>query len=1024
MRPLIACLLASAALVSAQPFPEDWATLRAQFLNPPASFRTAPFFVWNGEVTEADIDFFLEGYKAQGIGAVFVHPRPGLITEYLSERWFQLVRHTVESARRLGLLVWLYDENSYPSGFAGGHVPAQMPESWEQGHGLRLKKLSSLDPQASRQCSVLLEKSAQGFREVAPAARSGPGDYYCFERVWYPKSSWFGGFSYVDLLKPGVTEKFIELTMRGYERTIGHEFGKTVPGIFTDEPHINPPVRDSVRWTPDLFDQFQKRWGYDLKTSLPSLFEETGDWRKVRHNYYALLLDLFIQRWSQPWFKYAEAKKLHWTGHYWEHEWPNPGHGPDHMAMYAWHQVPGIDMLFNQFREDVNAQFGNVRSVKELASVANQLGRRRTLSETYGGSGWELRFEDMKRLGDWEYALGVNLMNQHLSFQTIVGARKYDYPPSFSYHEPWWNHYRLMGDYFGRLSLALASGEQLNRILVLEPTTSAWMYAGSQPSQRMKELGQAFQDFVTRLEKMQVEYDLGSENIIRDRGRVEKNRFIVGRRAYELVVLAPGTENLEASTVKLLEGYLKAGGQVLSFVDPPARVDGAATDRVLRLAAQFAKSWRRATGLEDANVRGLLIPADFGPVEGELFHHRRQLRDGQVLFLANASLERPARAELRLQARGLSRLDLTSGRIDPYPARREAGRLVANVELAPAGSVLLFAGAGGSAAPVRTPSEQTVTPAGPLVVRRLEPNVLRLDFCDLKLAGRDFSDLYCYRAAEMIFKHYGFDTNPWDHSIQYKTAILDRNKFAPDSGFEASFQLEIDAGISLEGIQAVIERPQLWKVAVNGRAVSARPDAWWLDRSFGVYDIGPLLRHGSNTLTLTARPMTVHHELEPICIRGEFGVSPQARGFRVVAPTPLGLGPWKNQNLPFYSGWISYTRSYRIQPAAGALYRLRLGRWSGTVAEVRVNSQTVGLIAWPPYELDLGQALKPGDNQIEVRVCGSLKNLLGPHHGKITRGLASPASFRVGPQKMPPGADYDQLDYGLLEEFQLIEVRP
>ena len=115
------------------------------------------------------------------------------------------------------------------------------------------------------------------------------------------------------------------------------------------------------------------------------------------------------------------------------------------MAMYAWPQVPAIDLLFNQFDEDTGDQFGDVRNVKELSSVANQLGLRRTLSETYGGGGWDLRFEDMKRLGDWEYVLGVNFMNQHLAFETLAGARKYDYPQSFSYHEPWWKHYHALG---------------------------------------------------------------------------------------------------------------------------------------------------------------------------------------------------------------------------------------------------------------------------------------------------------------------------------------------------------------------------------------------------------------------------------------------------------------------------------------------------------------------------------------------------------------------------------------------------
>ena len=41
---------------------------------------------------------------------------------------------------------------------------------------------------------------------------------------------------------PGVTEKFLDVTMRnGYEPIIGNEFGKTVKGIFSDEPNIESP---------------------------------------------------------------------------------------------------------------------------------------------------------------------------------------------------------------------------------------------------------------------------------------------------------------------------------------------------------------------------------------------------------------------------------------------------------------------------------------------------------------------------------------------------------------------------------------------------------------------------------------------------------------------------------------------------------------------------------------------------------------------------------------------------------------
>ncbi|VAX26614.1 Predicted alpha-L-rhamnosidase, partial [hydrothermal vent metagenome] len=421
--------------------------LQSLFMNPPVEYRSAPLWVWNDDITEKQIDQQLNDFKSGGMGGVFIHPRPGLITPYLTDKWFSLCKYTVEKGKELGMNIWLYDENSYPSGFAGGHVPAEMPESYNQGVGLVLKRSEKLQKNADS-AFLVLKYDGSKFTDITnqlEKEKNKKGDFYLYEKSYYPKRAWHGGYSYVDLLYKGVTEKFIELTMTdGYAKYIGSEFGKTVPGIFTDEPNIYPP--DGIRWTPSLFDEFEKRWGYDLKTNLPSLTYEVGDWKRIRHNYYTTLLEMFIERWSKPWYNYCEKNNLDWTGHYWEHGWPDPQHGGDNMAMYAWHQMPGIDILMNQYSEKVNAQFGNVRSVKELSSAANQMGRTRKLSETYGAGGWDLRFADMKRIGDWEYVLGVNFLNQHLSYMTLEGARKRDHPQSFSYHEPWWKYYNVLGD--------------------------------------------------------------------------------------------------------------------------------------------------------------------------------------------------------------------------------------------------------------------------------------------------------------------------------------------------------------------------------------------------------------------------------------------------------------------------------------------------------------------------------------------------------------------------------------------------
>ncbi len=116
----------------------------------------------------------------------------------------------------------------------------------------------------------------------------------------FSQSAWYGGFSYVDLLVKGVTEKFIDITFTGYKNSVGDDFGKTIPGIFTDEPHTDTDIGGTIRWTPDLASSFKELHGYDLESNMISMIEETGDWMKVRHDYYVTILDMFIKRWSIP----------------------------------------------------------------------------------------------------------------------------------------------------------------------------------------------------------------------------------------------------------------------------------------------------------------------------------------------------------------------------------------------------------------------------------------------------------------------------------------------------------------------------------------------------------------------------------------------------------------------------------------------------------------------------------------------------------------------------------------------------
>ncbi len=1005
----------------------DFPSLSAEFGSPPPEYTTSPFLVWNYKITKEEINNFLQDFKKQGSLQVFIHPRPGLITEYLSGEWLELFRYTVEKGRELGMKIWIYDENSYPSGFGGGHVPDRMPESFNKGQGLAMIQAEIL-PDTAASYFLCLKEDGKRFRDITSSLaehRGKPGKYFLFTKTYYGRSDWYGGFTYVDLLAPGVTQKFIEITMDGYEKTSGDEFGKTVPGVFTDEPEIVSP--GGVRWTPDLFDVFRKEWGYDLKEHLPSLFEEAGDFKKIRHNYTRTLLRMFIDRWAKPYYYYCESKDLIFTGHYWEHAWPAMAHGGDNMAMYAWHQMPGIDMLFNQWNDSTpRGQFGNVRSVKELAGAANQTGRQRKLSETYGGAGWDVTFTDLKRLGDWEYALGVNFMNQHLSHINLAGARKYDYPPSFTYHEPWWESYKYLNDHYARLSLALSSGRQINDILVLEPTTTAWLYdsyVSSNP--KLAEIGQSFQTFITTLEKNQVEYDLGSENIIKDIGSVKNGRFIVGRCVYSTVVIPPMTENLDYETFTLLEKFVAQGGKLVAF-SLPSLVNGSSSEALNGFLTKYSGQIIIEKSLTPETMNKYFAGRQIsftGFEGGSLYHHRRILSDGHLLFMANASLTEYTEGSAGIAGADVIEMNSMTGEIIGYPHEPERENVSFSVSIPPAGSLLLFIPSHehGNYAIPSAPENFTKLPcSSPLSVSRDAENAIAIEFCDLIIGEEMSKDLNTYDAADKVYKHYGFvNGNPWNHSVQFKTNITDRDTFRTGTGFTANYHFSVKGGFDFSTFRAVVERPELWKVSVNGMQINPEDGKWWLDREFRVFDISKQVKPGENTITLICSPMKVLAEIEPVYITGNFSVTPAIRGWILEPPVKeLTTGSWKEQGIPFYSWGVTYSKEYDFGDAEGQ-YLVRLDKWSGTVAEISVNKEPAGIIGFPPFELDITRLAGKGSNTIEVKVIGSLKNLLGPHFNNPAPGLASPWSWR-NVESYPPGEDYQLIDYGLFDEFEVL----
>ena len=115
--------------------------------------------------------------------------------------------------------------------------------------------------------------------------------------------------------------------------------------------------------------------------------------------------------------------------------------------------------------------------------------------------------------------------------------------------------------------------------------------------------------------------------------------------------------------------------------------------------------------------------------------------------------------------------------------------------------------------------KQVATKSG-IVVKRDNPNVLPIDFCDLQIADKSIKDIHVSEACNTVYTQYGFaNGNPWNHSVQYKSSIMDRSGFDNNSGFVATYKFTINGQFDISNIKAVVERPEIWKVSVNGHQI-------------------------------------------------------------------------------------------------------------------------------------------------------------------------------------------------------------
>jgi hypothetical protein len=172
--------------------------------------------------------------------------------------------------------------------------------------------------------------------------------------------------------------------------------------------------------------------------------------------------------------------------------------------------------------------------------------------------------------------------------------------------------------------------------------------------------------------------------------------------------------------------------------------------------------------------------------------------------------------------------------------------------------------------------------------------------------------------------------------------------------------------------------------------VVAEVDGLPIDPVDGVVQLPAPARHGADVLLrLTARDGR----------RGGALLDGPVELEVVEAEVPLV--PWEELGLRALGGHVTYRTTVDAPAGADGLRTvLDLGEVRGT-ADVRVNGVLAAQLVWGPWRAELTGLLRPGPNEVEVVVRGTLAGYLddasptsGVYAGQVRTGLLGPVVLR------------------------------
>ncbi len=538
----------------------------AAFAKPEAFFWPGYMWIWNDKLDPAATRAQLADMASHGAMAPMAIPEPRefrpvnmptlLEPDYLSSGFMDQVRVAVDEAARLGMCTWLYDEGGWPSGSACGRVVAKDPTvvqrqvrwSWSKpkpGEAFR----------APADCLVAYTRiGKEPWRRLEPGAERSFAEAGRALVITAPTSG-----RYPDLTNARATRLFIELTHEAYKRAVGHEFGKSIPLIFTDEPGCG-----GLPWPEDAVEDFRAKKGYDLRDRLFALIEpETDAERQVRVDYFDWWSDRFAQNYLGQIQEWCGRNGILSGGHL---------NGEDvtlGSRMYGFGQmlralrrldIPGVDVIWRQLWPGQANHF----FPKYASTVARQEGGRFAMSESFAVFGNGMTPEQMKWLVDYQLVRGIQLFDlaayPYSSRDWFMGGER----PHFGPANPLWKHMPRLHAYIARMGRLMSLGRADCRTLLYFPVRDIWAGAPD-----LEQVRASQDDLANALLSAQREFDFVDDDALtRPATRVAAGRLRIGEMEYDTVLVSRASWIPEAS-MQRLKAFAAAGGRVV-WVDRPS----------------------------------------------------------------------------------------------------------------------------------------------------------------------------------------------------------------------------------------------------------------------------------------------------------------------------------------------------------------------------------------------------------------------------------------------------------------------